>query len=96
MEIRINTENMRYTASVFQEKINEWNGLANQLWVLMGELDEMWDGEANDAFNALVSEDKPKFERLAQMMETYKTAIETAASKYDSGESEVKTIVTSR
>lgn len=96
MEIRINTENMRYTASVFQEKINEWNGLANQLWALMGELDEMWDGEANDAFNALVSEDKPKFERLAQMMETYKTAIETAASKYDGGESEVKTIVTSR
>ena len=96
MEIRINTENMRTTASVFQEKIKEWNGLANQLWALMGELDEMWDGEANDAFNALVSEDKPKFERLAQMMETYKTAIDTAASKYDSGEAEVKNIVSTR
>ena len=56
----------------------------------------MWDGDANEAFNALVTEDKPKFERLAQMMETYKTAIDTAASKYDSGEAEVKNIVSTR
>ena len=61
----------------------------------MEELDAMWDGDANEAFNALVTEDKPKFERLAQMMETYKTAIDTAASKYDSGEAEVKNIVSS-
>lgn len=62
----------------------------------MEELDAMWDGDANEAFNALVTEDKPKFERLAQMMETYKTAIDTAASKYDSGEAEVKNIVSTR
>jgi len=30
------------------------------------------------------------------MMETYKTAIDTAASKYDSGEAEVKNIVSTR
>ena len=90
MEIRVNTDNMRSTATVFQEKINDWNSLVQQLWSLMEELDAMWDGDANEAFNALVTEDKPKFERLAQMMETYKTAIDTAASKYDSGEAEVK------
>lgn len=96
MEIRVNTDNMRSTATVFQEKINDWNSLAQQLWSLMEELDAMWDGDANEAFNALVTEDKPKFERLAQMMETYKTAIDTAASKYDSGEAEVKNIVSTR
>ena len=93
MEIRVNTDNMRSTATVFQEKINDWNSLVQQLWSLMEELDAMWDGDANEAFNALVTEDRPKFERLAQMMETYKTAIDTAASKYDSGEAEVKNIV---
>ena len=87
---------MRSTATVFQEKINDWNSLVQQLWSLMEELDAMWDGDANEAFNALVTEDKPKFERLAQMMETYKTAIDTAASKYDSGEAEVKNIVSTR
>ena len=96
METRVNTDNMRSTATVFQEKINDWNSLVQQLWSLMEELDAMWDGDANEAFNALVTEDKPKFERLAQMMETYKTAIDTAASKYDSGEAEVKNIVSTR
>ena len=96
MEIRVNTDNMRSTATVFQEKINDWNSLVQQLWSLMEELDAMWDGDANEAFNALVTEDKPKFERLAQMMETYKTPIDTAASKYDSGEAEVKNIVSTR
>ena len=96
MEIRVNTDNMRSTATVFLEKINDWNSLVQQLWSLMEELDAMWDGDANEAFNALVTEDKPKFERLAQMMETYKTAIDTAASKYDSGEAEVKNIVSTR
>ena len=96
MEIRVNTDNMRSTATVFQEKINDWNSLVQQLWSLMEELDAMWDGDANEAFNALVTENKPKFERLAQMMETYKTAIDTAASKYDSGEAEVKNIVSTR
>lgn len=96
MEIRVNTDNMRSTATVFQEKINDWNSLVQQLWSLMEELDAMWDGDANEAFNALVTEDKPKFERLAQMMKTYKTAIDTAASKYDSGEAEVKNIVSTR
>ena len=96
MEIRVNTDNMRSTATVFQEKITDWNSLVQQLWSLMEELDAMWDGDANEAFNALVTEDKPKFERLAQMMETYKTAIDTAASKYDSGEAEVKNIVSTR
>ena len=96
MEIRVNTDNMRSTATVFQEKINDWNSLVQQLWSLMEELDAMWDGDANEAFNALVTEDKPKFERLAQMMETYKTAIDTAASKYGSGEAEVKNIVSTR
>ena len=96
MEIRVNTDNMRSTATVFQEKINDWNSLVQQLWSLMEELDAMWDGDANEAINALVTEDKPKFERLAQMMETYKTAIDTAASKYDRGEAEVKNIVSTR
>ena len=96
MEIRVNTDNMRSTATVFQEKINDWNSLVQQLWSLMEELDAMWDGDANEAFNALVTEDKPKFERLAQMMKPNKTAIDTAASKYDSGEAEVKNIVSTR
>ena len=55
MEIRVNTDNMRSTATVFQEKINDWNSLVQQLWSLMEELDAMWDGDANEAFKASVN-----------------------------------------
>ena len=33
-EIKVNTENMRTTANAFQDKIDEWKGLVNQLWSL--------------------------------------------------------------
>ena len=96
MEIRVNTDNMRSTATVFQEKINDWNSLVQQLWSLMEELDAMWDGDANTAFNTLIAEDKPKFTQLERMMEEYKNAITTAAGKYEAAEGEVKGIVTTR
>ena len=92
----VDTEAMRRTAGEFEQEIGYWHDLVDQIWRAMTDLDAMWDGDANEAFNALVTEDKPKFERLAQMMETYKTAIDTAASKYDSGEAEVKNIVSTR
>lgn len=95
-EIKVTTEGMRNAASEFNAKMGEWEGMVNQIWSLLADLDAMWDGDANDAFNALIDEDKPKFEKLYMMMETYKDAIATAAQKYEEGEEEIKTIVTTR
>lgn len=95
-EIKVNTENMRTTAKAFQDKIEEWKGLVNQLWSLTEELNGMWEGDANISFNELVDADRPRFERLAGVMETYRQAIETAAAQYENGEAEVKRIVSSR
>lgn len=95
-EIRVNTENMRTAANYFQDKITDWKELVQQLWTLTQELDGMWDGDANEAFNDMISSDRPRFDQLASMMETYKQAIETAAARYDSGEAEVKGIVSTR
>ena len=70
-EIKVNTENMRTTANAFQDKIDEWKGLVNQLWSLTEELNGMWEGDANISFNEMVDADRPRFDRLAGMMETY-------------------------
>ena len=75
-EIKVNTENMRTTANAFQDKIDEWKGLVNQLWSLTEELNGMWEGDANISFNEMVDADRPRFDRLAGMMETYRQAIE--------------------
>ena len=92
----INTTAMRNTASEFGTEISEWHGLVEQIWAAMSELDAMWDGDANTAFNTLIAEDKPKFTQLERMMEEYKNAITTAAGKYEAAEGEVKVIVTTR
>ena len=95
-EIKVSTEGMRTAANDFAGKAGEWKSYVEQIWSLLRDLDAMWDGDANEAFNALVAEDKPKFDRLQQMMETYKDAINQAAQRYDEGENEVKVIVTKR
>lgn len=95
-EIKVNTENMRTTTNAFQDKIDEWKGLVNQLWSLTEELNGMWEGDANISFNEMVDADRPRFDRLAGMMETYRQAIENAAAQYEDGEAEVKGIVSAR
>ena len=95
-EIKVNTENMRTTANAFQDKIDEWKGLVNQLWSLTEELNGMWEGDANISFNEMVDAVRPRFDRLAGMMETYRQAIENAAAQYEDGEAEVKGIVSAR
>lgn len=95
-KIELSTENMRQAASDFAVKIEAWSSLKDEIWALLADLDAMWDGDANNAFNALIAEDEPKFTRLLEMMETYKEAINTAAAKYDEGENEIKNIVSRR
>lgn len=56
----------------------------------------MWEGDANISFNEMVDADRPRFDRLAGMMETYRQAIENAAAQYEDGEAEVKGIVSAR
>jgi len=68
----------------------------NQLWSLTEELNGMWEGDANISFNEMVDADRPRFDRLAGMMETYRQAIEKAAAQYEDGEAEVKGIVSAR
>ena len=81
-----------------QEKIERLeHDLVQQLWSLQWtELDAMWDGDANDTFNAMIEEDKPKFTRLEEMMNLYKDAITKAAGKYEEAEGEVSQIVKTR
>lgn len=95
-KIELSTESMRTAANEFAGMIDEWDGMKNEIWALLTDLDAMWDGDANDAFNALIAEDEPKFSKLLEMMTAYKDAINAAAQKYDDTEGEVKTIVTRR
>lgn len=95
-QIIVTPEQMNILAGNIEEKIQEWQEAVQKIYQLHGEMDAMWDGTANDSFNAIFIEDKTKFENLAAMMQEYATAIRTAASNYIAGEEEVKGIVTRR
>ena len=62
----VDTEAMRRTAGEFEQEIGYWHDLVDQIWRAMTDLDAMWDGDANDTFNAMIEEDKPKFTRLEE------------------------------
>ena len=92
----VDTEAMRRTAGEFEQEIGYWHDLVDQIWRAMTDLDAMWDGDANDTFNAMIEEDKPKFTRLEEMMNLYKDAITKAAGTYEEAEGEVSQIVKTR
>ena len=89
----VTPETMITLANGVEEKIADWNQAVTKIYQLAQEMDAMWDGTANDAFNARFEEDRTKFEQLSTIMSEYATAIKTAAQNYMTTEEEVTTIV---
>jgi WXG100 family type VII secretion target len=94
--MEISTDDMRRVASEIDGKIDEWRQSITDLNTLYRDMDNMWDGDANDSFNVIFQDDQAKFTQLTQVMQDYCTAITTAANNYDLSESNVKNIVTRR
>ena len=95
-QILVTPEQMNVMAGNIEEKIQERQEAVQKIYQLHAEMDAMWDGTANDSFNAVFKEDEPKFNNLTALMQEYAAAIRTAANNYIEGEEEVKSIVTRR
>ena len=89
----VTPETMITLANGVEEKIDEWGQAVNKIYELSAEMDVMWDGDANNAFNARFGEDRTKFNQLSTVMSEYATAMKTAASNYIAAEEEATTIV---
>lgn len=89
----VTPETMISLANGVEEKIGDWNQAVTKIYQLASEMDAMWDGTANDAFNTRFNNDKQKFEQLSTIMSEYAAAIKTAAQNYMTTEEEVTTIV---
>lgn len=89
----VNPQEMLSTAKSLADKIGEWNQKVGEIYKLQSELDYMWDGNANAAFNNQWADDKVKYDQLSQLMAEYCEAISTAANLYIQREEEVHNIV---
>lgn len=95
-QLNVSPQEMLNLAALIENDMDDWDNAVKMIYQLHGEMDGMWDGDANDAFNTLFMEDKTKFERLAQVMRQYAQVIRQSAETYMNGEDEVKGIVSSR
>lgn len=93
-EIRqVNPEVMNEQANVLDQLIGEWSEAVKSVTSLKQELDGMWDGLANDSFNARWEEDLNKYNNLQVVLESYRRAIIEAADKYEAYENEINATV---
>ncbi len=89
----VTPDTMITLAGGVEEKIGEWDQAVSKIYQLAAEMDAMWDGTANDTFNARFNDDRTKFQQLSNVMQQYAAAIKAAAQNYMNTESEVNTIV---
>jgi len=92
---RINTQEMRGVANTVEQLASDYTRQVQSLYQAGGELDKMWDGDANSSFNAQLGQDQARFEELNKVIGQYVQGLRDNASEYDRSEAEaVQTIQT--
>ena len=85
---RADTQEMRKTANVVEQLASDYTRQVDALYAAGEELDSMWDGDANDSFNAQMGQDKPRFDALNAVIGRYVQALRDNAEAYDKAEAE--------
>lgn len=92
-QFEMRPSDMEQVARDIASKIQEWQASVNKLYQLHAEMDAMWEGDANEAFNKQFAEDKPKYNNLGNLMEEYKNEIIKAANIMDNADREAATMI---
>lgn len=93
--IQINTGSLGNTINEMNRHIEELKGYMNQVYQEIQELDGMWDGEANLAFNHQFMTDHQAFLEMCDDLKAYTESLECAKNEYNKCENNVAEIVRS-
>ena len=92
---RINTQEMRSVANTTEQLASDYTRQVQALYQTGGELDKMWDGDANSTFNAQLGQDQARFEALNKVLGQYVQVLRENADEYDRSEADaVQTVQT--
>ena len=92
---RINTQEMRSVANSAEQLAGDYTRQVQALYQVGGELDKMWDGDANTSFNAQLGQDQSRFEELNRVLGLYVQNLRENADAYDRSEADaVQTLQT--
>ena len=93
--IQADTNYLNVTINDMNTDFRGLTGLVDGIYQDMKELDAMWDGPANDAFNVQFENDRQDFLELCKEIQKYIEKVDLAKKEYNNCESKVADIVNS-
>ena len=90
IQIETSTQQMRGTAEEVEQLASQYNNLQTDLFNEGRDLDNTWNGDANQSFNSRLKADEPRFAELFKVINEYTGAIKESADDYDKTEALVQ------
>lgn len=89
--IQVTPETLRSKASDVRSYKAEHDEVMTKIKNLVNALNEVWKGEAQDAFLAKFQSMQPTFNNFSEMLEGYAKLMDTAANELESTDQSLKT-----
>jgi WXG100 family type VII secretion target len=91
------TSKLTEVAKNVNDLVQKYNKSILRVYEIGSELDTMWDGEANQKFNAMFANDRERFNAMSSLLTRYTETLNQAASIYAKAESDaIQTIATNK
>lgn len=87
-EIKVTAATLRTKAQSLRQTNAQFKSVISKLEATEGNLNGMWDGQANDAFHTAFSNDKIQMTNFYNAIEKYASALEDIATKYAQAEAQ--------
>ena len=94
--IRVTASQVRSTAEQLRTFNQNFNNQVNNLVSAEGNLNSMWDGQANDAFHAAFNNDKEDMTQFYNLINRYCEALDNIAAEYERAEAKAADIAARR
>lgn len=92
-EIEINTSTLAGTVENLENTTSKLEEQVKKMFQTIQELDQMWDGEANKAFNEQFQQDHTACEEMCQELRQMINSFKHAREEYDKCENRVDELV---
>jgi WXG100 family type VII secretion target len=83
------TGKMREVAQSVEDIVGRYNTSVEKTYQIGGEIDAMWEGDANQKFMNIMSDDREKFNAMTKMLTEYVNALRQDADIYEKAENDV-------
>lgn len=92
---KVNTAALQSDAGELDDLLKQVRSNLDNMYTSVNALDGMWDGPANDSFNAQFQSDHTSFSDICTVIEKLISDMQEAAKKYNNCENEIYSTISS-